>query len=214
MIRHIVGKSIFDTKLQAIVNTVNCDGVMGKGLALEFKRRYPDMFKEYKEKCLKGEIKPGLLHIYRIDKKVIINFPTKKHWKNKSRMEYIEKGLLYLKNNYKAWGLKSIAFPKLGCDLGGLDWSEVKVLMEGYLKKFDIPIEIYVSQKKREGQKTLMSFNQQDIGCNKDKSSKKIGLIGCSTFCFSDAFSVSFKCPQSYQHKKGYKRGVKYDRGE
>lgn len=160
MIRYIVGKSIFDTKLQAMINTVNCDGVMGKGLALEFKRRYPYMFKEYKEKCLKGEIKPGLLHIYRTDKKVIINFPTKKHWENKSRMEYIEKGLLYLKKNYKAWELKSIAFPQLGCDLGGLDWSKVKVLMEEYLNAFDISIEVYISQKKRGDQKTLMSFNQ------------------------------------------------------
>ncbi|MBU4502269.1 MAG: macro domain-containing protein [Nanoarchaeota archaeon] len=160
MIRYVVGKRIFDTKLQAIVNTVNCEGVMGKGLALEFKRRYPDMFKEYKEKCLKDEIKPGILHIYRTDKKVIINFPTKNYWKNKSRMEYIEKGLLYLKNHYKEWGLKSIAFPQLGCDLGGLDWSEVKVLMEEYLNEFDIPIEIYLPQKKRETQKSLTSFNQ------------------------------------------------------
>ena len=160
MIRYIVGKSIFDTKLQAIVNTVNCDGVMGKGLALEFKRRYPDMFKEYKEKCLKGEIRPCSLHIYRVGKKVIINFPTKDHWKNKSKMEYIEKGLLYLKNNCKAWRLKSIAFPQLGCELGGLDWSEVKVLMEEYLTEFDIPIEIYISQKKRDTQKSLTSFNQ------------------------------------------------------
>ncbi|MHA1677011.1 MAG: macro domain-containing protein, partial [Candidatus Njordarchaeales archaeon] len=97
-------KSIFNIEADAVVNTVNCKGVMGKGLALEFKKRFPEMYKEYRRKCEEGEIRIGYIHLYeirqkRIDSpfKFILNFPTKKDWRHKSKTEYIEEGLKYFR---------------------------------------------------------------------------------------------------------------------
>lgn len=124
---------IFEAKTQVVVNTVNCKGVMGKGLALEFKKRYPEMYEEYRHLCKKGELIIGKLHLYEATKPWILNFPTKNHWRCKSKLEYIEAGLKTFVEKYKEWGIKSIAFPQLGCQQGGLKWSDVKPLMERYL---------------------------------------------------------------------------------
>lgn len=149
MIEYRIDEDIFQSKTDAIVNTVNCKGVMGKGLALQFKKRYPQMFEKYKKKCDKGEIKIGILDIYKAeDGKLIINFPTKYDWRNKSRIEYIEAGLKYFVEHYKEWGIKSVAFPQLGCGEGGLKWEIVKKIMEQYLEKLDIKVEIYINQRK------------------------------------------------------------------
>jgi len=117
---------------------------MGKGLALQFKRRYPDMFSDYVRAVKSGRIGIGKLHYYKArDGKTIINFPTKKHWRNPSRLEYIEKGLQDFVATYKQHGIKSVAFPKIGAGLGGLAWRDVKRLMEKYLSGLDIRVEIY-----------------------------------------------------------------------
>jgi O-acetyl-ADP-ribose deacetylase (regulator of RNase III) len=126
--------NILDASTQVVVNTVNCKGVMGKGLALQFKKKYPEMYKEYKEKCGEGRIVIGKLDLYQGTPRYwILNFPTKNHWRNKSKLEYIEKGLLEFKDKYQEWGITSIAFPRLGCQQGGLNWTVVKTLMERYL---------------------------------------------------------------------------------
>lgn len=142
MLKFVKG-DIFKSNAQTLVNTVNCRGVMGKGLALEFKKRFPQMFEEYKKECKEGRLKIGTLHLYRGHDKWILNFPTKDHWRGRSRLEYIEQGLEYFVSHYKQWGIKSIAFPKLGCDLGGLNWEKVKEKMREYLKDLD-DIEIFV----------------------------------------------------------------------
>lgn len=136
--------NIFNSDTQVLVNTINCDGVMGKGLALEFKLRYPEMFEDYKQKCSKSLVKIGEPYLFKAKDKWILNFPTKYHWRNPSKIEYIDKGLRYFSQNYKKWGIKSISFPRLGCTTGGLDWQNVKVLIEKYLSNLDIDVYIYL----------------------------------------------------------------------
>ena len=134
--------SVFNQDVQTIVNTVNCMGVMGAGIALECRLRYPEMFEDYVRRCKNKEIRTGKPYLYKYPNKWILNFPTKFHWKYNSRIEWIEDGLTYLKKNYKEMGIKSIAFPKLGSDKGGLNWDDVKIIMEKYLRDFDIPVYI------------------------------------------------------------------------
>jgi len=153
--------SIFDSHTQVIVNTVNCKGVMSKGLALEFGKRYPSMFKEYKEMCAQGQLKIGTLHLYKRDTfPWILNFPTKEDWRRKSKLSYIEAGLTAFVQQYPSWSIESIAFPKLGCQLGGLSWRKVKPLMEHYLK--DLPnlrVIVYVESKRdqRDGRQRALT---------------------------------------------------------
>lgn len=143
-IKHFRG-NIFNSKCQTIVNTVNCVGVMGKGIALVHKLRYPQMYLEYKEHCRNKLIKIGSLWLYTKQENApwILNFPTKFHWKYPSKMDWIEKGLHKFVETYENKGITSIAFPLLGTHNGGLDTNEVKILMNDYLGKCEIDIEIY-----------------------------------------------------------------------
>ena len=124
--------NIFNSKAQTIVNTVNCVGVMGKGIALVFKLRYPLMFDLYKEHCWNKRIAIGKLWIYKgeSDAPWVLNFPTKFHWKYLSKKEYLEKGLEKFCETYKEQGITSIAFPLLGAHNGGLDKNEVLDIMK------------------------------------------------------------------------------------
>ena len=139
------GKTIFESSAQTLVNTINCVGVMGKGLALEFKNRYPAMFDKYKSFCDKGVFKPGVLWIYKAeDGKWILNFPTKIDWRNPSEMSYIEEGLKKFVEIWKEKGITSVAFPLLGCTNGGLNPDEVIPLMEKYLNQCEgLDVTIY-----------------------------------------------------------------------
>lgn len=145
----IKDRNIFDSQCQTIVNTVNCVGVMGKGIALEMKNRYPDMFEKYKNLCENKLIDIGKLWIYThiVEKEIvkrILNFPTKIHWKNKSEYEYIEKGMQKFIETYQDKNITSIAFPMLGCNNGGLDSDMVLEIMLKYLSKCDnLIVEIY-----------------------------------------------------------------------
>lgn len=137
--------NIFNSKAQTIVNTVNCVGVMGKGIALVFKLRYPKMFDLYKDHCKSKLIGIGKLWLYKGEENApwVLNFPTKFHWKYPSKIEYLEKGLEKFCLTYKDHGITSIAFPLLGTHNGGLDKDTVLNLMEEYLGKCEIDIEIY-----------------------------------------------------------------------
>lgn len=138
--------NIFSSDKQTIVNTINCVGVMGKGVALGFKLRYPDMYEKYKEFCKNKQITIGKLWLYRRpqqDSKWVLNFPTKFHWKYPSKMEYLEAGLQKFVETYQEKGITSIAFPLLGTHNGGLDKNDVLNIMHFYLNKCSIPIEIY-----------------------------------------------------------------------
>lgn len=141
--RILVG-DILQSKSQTLINTVNCVGVMGKGIALEFKNRFPDMFKDYVARCNRGEVKLGQPYIYKtLIPPQVINFPTKEHWKSVSKLSDIEKGLEYLLGHYRAWVVTSLAIPPLGCGNGQLEWSAVGPLIYRFAKQMDIPVELY-----------------------------------------------------------------------
>jgi O-acetyl-ADP-ribose deacetylase (regulator of RNase III) len=143
MIKFIKG-DFFSSEVQTIVNTVNCVGVMGKGIALKYKKRYPRMFSIYKKICDNKLLDIGKLFLYKSEEKWILNFPTKTDWRNPSEIKNIEEGLKKFVNTYKEKGITSIAFPHLGCQNGGLDFeSQVKPLMIKYLEDLDLEIEIY-----------------------------------------------------------------------
>lgn len=143
MIKVLTG-DILASPMQAKVNTVNCVGIMGKGIAQLFKAKYPDMFDDYRDRCKAGEVEEGIPYVYSdIFGNKIVNFPTKKHWKGLSNLESIQKGLDIFIQNYKDWGIESVAFPPLGCGNGGLLWQVVGPIMYQKLSTMDIPIEIY-----------------------------------------------------------------------
>jgi O-acetyl-ADP-ribose deacetylase (regulator of RNase III) len=142
-----VDANIFDSPAQTLVNTVNTSGAMGKGLALQFKRLFPKMFEEYQKLCETGRLKVGELWLYHTPHKRVLNFPTKKHWRNPSKLDYVEKGLRAFVGSYQDAGITSVAFPKLGCGNGELPWREVKPLMERYLRALPIDVYVYVSKQ-------------------------------------------------------------------
>jgi O-acetyl-ADP-ribose deacetylase (regulator of RNase III) len=141
MINYVTG-NLFESPAQTLVNTVNTEGVMGKGIALQFKRYFPEMFQEYQALCKKGTVKIGVVHIYRTPHKLILNFPTKTTWRLPSKLEYIERGLRAFAECYQEAGIHSIAFPPLGCGNGELSYDDVRPVMERYLK--DLPITVYL----------------------------------------------------------------------
>jgi O-acetyl-ADP-ribose deacetylase (regulator of RNase III)/uncharacterized protein YwgA len=143
MIKVLIG-NMFESKAQTLVNTVNCVGIMGKGIAQEFKKRFPEMYKHYVEMCGIHQVKPGVPYHYKdIFGVSIINFPTKDHWRAMSRLDDVKKGLDIFVEKYKEWGIKSVAFPPLGCGNGGLEWETVGPVIYQKLLAVDIPVEIY-----------------------------------------------------------------------
>ena len=141
--------NLLDSESQTLVNTVNRNGVMGKGIALQFKKKYPELFNEYRLACKRKQINNGgdiwiwdFIDLYKPRK--VLCFATKEDWWHHSKLEWIERGLEAFSKTYKMFGITSIAFPKLGCNNGGLDWeTQVKPLMFKYLQPLDIICEIY-----------------------------------------------------------------------
>lgn len=143
----LVKGNLFDTDARTLVNAVNCVGVMGKGIAEQFKNRYPLMYADYRRRCREGGVIPGIPYHYQNQSGAsIINFPTKLHWQQKSQYDYIERGIDYFVKRYEQWGIESVAFPALGCGLGGLIWTRVRDIMIGGLEKVNIPVEIYTPE--------------------------------------------------------------------
>jgi O-acetyl-ADP-ribose deacetylase (regulator of RNase III) len=141
--------NILEADAQAIVNTVNCVGVMGRGIALQFKKAFPANFKAYKSVCDRKELHPGEMFIYdygTLDgrQRYVINFPTKRHWKGKSKIEDIQNGLDTLVKDVRRLGIQSIAIPPLGCGLGGLDWVTVqRMIEEAFAGLRDVQVFLY-----------------------------------------------------------------------
>lgn len=139
---------LFSSEAEALVNAVNTVGVMGKGIALRFKETFPQNFKAYKKACTNKELRPGkLLAVWDANpatgKKLIINFPTKEHWRSPSQYDYVEQGLTELARYIETTGVQSVALPAIGCGLGGLDWSKVKQLIIQHLEKLNAAIVVY-----------------------------------------------------------------------
>ena len=147
MIRFKKG-DILNEEADALVNTVNCVGVMGRGIALQFKRAFPDNFRVYAERCRRGDMIPGEVFVYEtkemLPPKYVINFPSKRHWRGKSRIDDIEAGLTSLADALRRHDIHSIAIPPLGSGLGGLNWHDVRPLIVDALQEFaDIDIVVY-----------------------------------------------------------------------
>jgi O-acetyl-ADP-ribose deacetylase (regulator of RNase III)/uncharacterized protein YwgA len=164
MMKVLIG-NLFDSNAQTLVNTVNCVGIMGKGIALEFKKRFPDMFRDYEQRCKRHEVILGRPYLYKPPKllqthqqplffldetpcvansdKWVLNFPTKDHWRSLAHLESIVEGVKFLLNHYKEWGIRSLAMPPLGCGEGQLEWRIVGPTLFRYLCKMDIPVELY-----------------------------------------------------------------------
>lgn len=189
--------TVFNTPAKTIVNTVNCLGVMGTGIALEFKLRYPEMYEQYVDCCNNKKYKVGIPKIYEYSEKVwIMNFPTKINWKYPSKIEWIEGGLKYFAENYKKRNIESIAFPKLGTSNGGLNWNEVKLLMEKYLLNLDIDVYVCLDEKiEAEGIEKEMLCRLKDLSIdiliNKAKISKKQSEIIISNANVSRLWNIS-----------------------
>jgi O-acetyl-ADP-ribose deacetylase (regulator of RNase III) len=128
MISYTTG-DLLAADVDALVNTVNCVGIMGRGVALQFKKAFPENFRAYETACKRGDVVPGRMFVFatgRLNPQFVINFPTKRHWRGKSRIEDIESGLVALRREIVERGLQSIALPPLGSGLGGLPWPEVR----------------------------------------------------------------------------------------
>lgn len=142
-IKVVEGGDLFASPAQTLVNTVNCVGAMGAGIAKEFRRRWPRMYKVYRAACERGDVRIGCPLLCVMPDKWVLNFPTKQHWRGRSKLEYIERGLATLVAHYREWGIESIAFPQLGTNLGGLRWEDVWPLMKEHLEYLEIPVEVY-----------------------------------------------------------------------
>lgn len=143
MIEVVIG-DILESKAQTLVNTVNCVGIMGKGIALAFKKRFPDMYKDYIGRCKLGQVKLGQPYLYRRrEEPWILNFPTKEHWRSIASLDAMIRGMRYLLEHYKEWGITSLAVPPLGCGEGQLEWRVVGPTLYRYLKQMDIPVTLH-----------------------------------------------------------------------
>lgn len=202
MIEYIEG-NIFDSPAQVIVNTVNTVGVMGKGLALEYKHRYPKMFERYRTVCEKHQFTIGQLMLFYEPDHWVLLFPTKENWRYPSKLEYIEKGLMKFVNSYADKNITSIAFPRLGCGNGELHWDDVKPLMERYLSPLPIDVYIYLgvypdAQPEHKTPQKMMEWlkeNAKDMSFNgvKDDISLLCALLPYELHDFTGIYSVEYK---------------------
>ncbi|MFC4354218.1 macro domain-containing protein [Chryseomicrobium palamuruense] len=149
MIQSVKG-NLLEDPAEAYVNTVNTVGVMGKGIALQFKQAFPDVFKQYAKDCKKGLVEVGKMHNVQVEglaaPKYVINFPTKEHWRNPSKLEYIQEGLQDLVRVVQDLKITSIALPPLGCGNGGLDWQVVRPLILEAFQPLDVEVHLYEPQ--------------------------------------------------------------------
>lgn len=135
---------IFESDAQTLVNTVNCVGVMGKGIALEFRKRFPEMHEDYVQRCRAGNVSLGEPYLYEsLTPPWVLNFPTKDHWRSVSRLQDIVAGLRYLQAHYREWGITSLAVPPLGCGQGQLEWRVVGPTLYRHLKQLGIPVDLF-----------------------------------------------------------------------
>lgn len=134
--------SVLESNAQTLVNTVNCVGVMGKGIAKEFRGRFPEMFDRYVQICDSGDLQPGKLWLWKGSTQWVLNFPTKNHWRHPSKLEWIDAGLTKFAQQYALRGITEISFPRLGCGNGGLNWNDVQPLMERHLS--GLPIKVFI----------------------------------------------------------------------
>jgi O-acetyl-ADP-ribose deacetylase (regulator of RNase III) len=157
-VRVLIG-DLFASRAQTLTNTVNTVGVMGKGIALEFRKRFPVMYEDYVARCEAGEVQLGRPYLFTpLVPPWILNFPTKEHWRSLSRLDAIIDGLDHLYKHYEEWGIESLAVPPLGCGEGGLEWRIVGPSLYRGLSRLDIPVELYAPFDQ------MIFFGDSDMG--------------------------------------------------
>lgn len=173
MITEVLQGNILDSECQTLVNTVNTVGIMGKGVALEFKKRFPEMFKDYVRRCEVGEVVLGKPYLHRsLVPPWIINFPTKEHWRSVSRLDAIVDGLEYLSDHIEEWEVESLAVPPLGCGNGQLEWSVVGPTLFRWLEQLPIPVELYApheAPKEQLGREFLAFPGERSISADESR---------------------------------------------
>ena len=217
--------TVFNSDAKALVNTVNCTGIMGAGIALEFKLRYPEMFKDYEAKCKAKIIKTGKVDYYQYNGSItIVNFPTKWHFKYPSKITWIEQGLQNFVDTYKEYNITSVAFPKLGTSKGGLNWEQVKELMVKYLSPLDIDVFICLDKKQNaEGVEKVMldHFNSCSISHlsyivklnKKQKNNIEANMPYNRFWKIADTESIGSRTYSNlfkYFYEKAFKNNVEY----
>jgi O-acetyl-ADP-ribose deacetylase (regulator of RNase III) len=151
MAHQFVIGNLFESSAQALVNTVNCEGYMGKGIAYQFKLLYPENYRAYASACKTGQLKIGKVFCYQEKGKTIINFPTKDKWREKSEIDYIERGLVSLAELIDSLNIKSVAIPPLGSGNGGLNWLDVKSIIESqFLTAIPASVNVYIYEPSKE----------------------------------------------------------------
>lgn len=177
MINFVTG-NLLESNAECLINTVNCEGYMGKGIAYQFKLKYPNNNRDYVKACKSKELTVGKLHYFKEDNKIIINFPTKDRWRQKSKIEYIIDGMDYLVSLLPKLEVKSIAIPPLGCGNGGLAWNDVKSLIITKLSKIKDEYDFYIYEPssgysivspKEQPKLNVSSLILMDIKLNLDK---------------------------------------------
>lgn len=171
----ILKGNIFTTTCNTIVNTVNCVGVMGAGIAYECRLRYPKMYEKYQKLCNQNLLQIGTLWIYKANNKSILSFPTKTDWKQPSKIEYLEKGLQKFVDTYKEKEITSIAFPLLGASHGGLTEEQSLSTMKKYLTQCDIEIEIWHFEPKATDD-IFLNYKQHFLSKTANELSKSTGI--------------------------------------
>lgn len=177
--------------VEALVNTVNCVGAMGRGVALQFKRAFPDNFKAYAKACKQGEVEPGKMFVtVRLDNpKYIINFPTKRHWRGKSRMADIESGLEALVREINERQIHSIALPPLGSGLGGLHWPDVRSRIETALSRIPADVQVIVFEPKGPPDDNILARLSEPLAMTASRAALIVAV--CEYIVQRDAASIT-----------------------
>ncbi len=158
-IRYVQSNKFEPNNIQVWVNPINCKGIMGAGLAAFYRDEFPEMHEDYKQRCKREEILMGQPYLYKKSTPWILNFPTKNHWKDRSKLTDIEQGLQYFVEHAKEWDIQSIAFPALGCGLGKLAWNKVYPLMRKYLQQLEgVRVEIFSKDPEPLVEKPISDF--------------------------------------------------------
>jgi O-acetyl-ADP-ribose deacetylase (regulator of RNase III) len=169
MIEAVRKGNLFDSGAQTLVNTVNIVGVMGKGIALQFKQRFPDMFADYQRRCAAGQVRLGEPYLWQGPTEPwVINFPTKGHWRSVSKLTDIERGLAFLAEHLAAWRVTSLAVPPLGAGSGGLDWATVGPAIYRQLNDVPIPVVLYAPFEVPDEQATVAFLAGRAIATSTD----------------------------------------------
>ena len=225
MVKVLIG-NLFESKAQTLVNTVNTVGVMGKGVALEFRKRFPDMYEDYVARCKAGQVKLGQPYLFlRLMPPWILNFPTKEHWRSVARLSDIVRGLEHLERHYHEWGITSLAVPPLGCGEGQLEWRIVGPTLYRHLSRLSIPVELYAPHGTRSEELDVAFLMEQPVAAASGSVGRPLRVQPASVALVDILARIerepyhwtigrtTFQKIAYFATETGLRTGLKYERG-